>query len=230
MKRFSFLIIILLTLFPAIVFAVSLNIDNPSFEKPVDFPRSGSEGYWVYNVPSWREYGKVGVFEPTTGSTETNSDSVFAQIQDGSQTAYLNDGFIYQILENTFSPYRKYTLSVAVGNRYDLQLRNFKISLISGDDYGDDYDEVVSFQGNDSDVSNGGFKNFYVSYTALPGDPHLDKNIGIKLENLEGAAQVNFDQVSLSNHIVPEPTTWLLLGTGILGFVGFTRKKFFKKT
>ena len=38
----------------------------------------------------------------------------------------------------------------------------------------------------------------------------------------------NFRYAS-SSATIPEPTTWLLFGTGILGLLGYGRKKFFKK-
>lgn len=48
-------------------------------------------------------------------------------------------------------------------------------------------------------------------------------------EGLLGTTAFMPNNPSASTAPVPEPTTWLLFGTGILGLLGYGRKKFFKQ-
>ena len=49
------------------------------------------------------------------------------------------------------------------------------------------------------------------------------------VNNQRGPGVVNAFYSTETHAPVPEPTTWLLFGTGLLGLAGLGRKKFFKK-
>jgi hypothetical protein len=51
-------------------------------------------------------------------------------------------------------------------------------------------------------------------------------------EEWKFTAKYGGTEYSITSHrdAVPEPTTWLLFGTGLLSLAGFSRKKFFKKS
>ena len=56
-----------------------------------------------------------------------------------------------------------------------------------------------------------------------------EDNIWINLQGLTGGtSDVDYKSVSLNLHSVPEPTTLLLLGIGLIGLAGLRRRKFFK--
>jgi len=56
-----------------------------------------------------------------------------------------------------------------------------------------------------------------------------EDNIWINLQGLMGGtSDVDYKSVSLNLHSVPEPTTLLLLGIGLIGLAGLRRRKFFK--
>jgi hypothetical protein len=65
----------------------------------------------------------------------------------------------------------------------------------------------------------------------------LDNDDGVALFSLAVGTPVDADHFSITDSVlmggpttpVPEPTTMLLLGSGLIGLVGYGRKKFFKK-
>jgi hypothetical protein len=219
MNRFLWLFgfIALFTLVPSLVLAMPLSIDNASFEDPVRFTGTGAKGSWAPTVPEWNESTSgIGVFEPTS--------AVLDGVPEGTQTAYLNQGFLEQFIPSSLTPHTRYSLSVAVGNRYDHLLSDFKVSLMAGNS------ELAFFEGDDADVDEGQFRYFDLSFLALPDDPLLGEQLGIRLANIGGSPQVNFDDVSLDAQAVPEPTAMVLFGSGLLGLAVLSRKRFLRKS
>ena len=205
-------ILFLFVQIPTTAFSTTIDIDNASFEEDVTFTGDGDEGEWSKTVPSWNQSGDNGIFEPT--------DVAFDEIPDGTQTVYLNSGYVSQELSANYEPHNKYTLSVAVGNRKDNTLQDFEISLLANGA------EIKSINpGSSYFPADGKFSYFDVSYTAWSNDTYLGDNIGIKLENLSDKVQVNFDDASLNAQSVPEPSSLWLLGVGVLGLFAYSRKK-----
>jgi len=173
---------------------------NPSFESPTtaDFT-SGVITGWLLSAPA-----QQGVFRPSA------FPSVGMGTTEGTQTAFLNQGFISQTLPSLLTVNTSYTLQVDVGDRLDLPFPGYAVQLFAGS---------TLLAQESSLVPNNGFLTSTVSFTALPGNVAIGQAIQIRL--VSNGVQVNFDNVRLDATAVPAaiplPASAAIWGLGTLG-------------
>ncbi|HEX8915955.1 MAG TPA: hypothetical protein VF796_26645, partial [Humisphaera sp.] len=174
----------------------SINVGNGSFEAlKAKTDRS------VVTVSTW---GKVGTtvanaFNPRNESF-TNADDtgptrgVLAAPAAGKQHLFINGaGTVRQTLDTTFLAGRTYKLTVAVGNRGDLVMENYRISLFAGTT------RIATVTGDGEAVPSFTFKDVSASAAAVAaGSPLVGQALRIELTNLGtksggGSHQVDFD-------------------------------------
>lgn len=190
-------------------------------------------GYTVGGLTGWDYSGDLmyGIWAPTAAS--------FSGGVDGSYVGYLNGGTLSQTLDWYVAANNTFTLTVDIGNRGDNQsyvgFPDYSVELWAGD----------SLLGSAAGIvpDEYAFETVTVSYTALDGDLNIGQALGIKI--VSAGFQLNFDNVRLTNDAftqifdgpgegdngaapVPEPSTLVLLGLGILGVAGLTRRKMMK--
>jgi len=218
-KTFSIVLLTFLFLCPG-AFASPVTVENWSFESSSGTQYSDpAYGTWYMgDIAGWEHSGDAvwGVWAPT-GSWYT------MDVPDGDSIGFLHEGSIRQTTNHLIEAKNKFTLSLDIGNRSDFAFPEYSVNLKAGN--------TILASGSVL-PGEGLFSSLTLSYTALEGDLNIGSFLGIEI--VSGGAQLNFDNVRLSNDIthtnaVPEPTTMLLLGTGLLGLAGFGRKKFFKK-
>jgi hypothetical protein len=180
------------------VWGATIAIVNPGFEADI-IP----DGTTTAISSGWT--GAEVAFNPTT-------DHFVSEAPEGFNTAAINFGSISQNLSTTVILGQTYILQVEVGNRLDTAFPGYAVELLAG--------------GNSVGIENvlnptaGTFLTSTVSWTA---DNFDGLNLGIQLSSNE--VQTNFDDVRLN--AVPIPGAVWLLGSGLLGLIGFRRK--FKK-
>lgn len=163
----------------------------------------------------WTSYHITGAY---------NADAYYSNADPGN-VAFLGNynlskGAIYQSLSEMLQANNIYTLSVDVGWRDDSWKHDneptLKYVLYAGTT------ELAS--GFSSGLTHGGgFTTFTLSYDALASDPLLGQSLAIGLA-IKGGTQINLDNVSVASMANPIPMPILLLGTGLVGLVGFRRK------
>jgi hypothetical protein len=184
--------------------ALPIDILNASFENPglSDDEHSPTIADWNIGVSKG-----AGVFNPTSAHF-TGGD-----VPDGVQTAYLNDGAIGQWLDSYLTVNTTYTLKVDIGHRSDTSFPGYMVELVVKEISGS---TAIALDDSTLTPSPGEFATSIVSFTALPGDPNLNKRLGIRLTT--DGVQTNFDNVRLD--ATPEPSTIFLMCLGILGLLG----------
>jgi len=193
-------------------------ITNPSFESP----SCGTVGPATCAPTGWTVSGAANAFLPGSGA--------FQSIPDGLQVAYSNGGTLSQVLSTVIAANTTYTLSVWVSERVG-DTFSPAIELLGGSN--------VLFTMSTSNPggalptqSDGGstpydWVDWTMSYTSPASGAIIGQALGISLG--AGAAQSDFDNVSLTSapvSSVPEPAMFALVGVGLLGLV--TRRRFAK--
>lgn len=199
-------------------FATSVPIYNASFE----FSTAGTVhsiygDYTVGGISDWTYTGSSewGRWSPVSSPALTFFTS---NVPDLKYIGYLNGGSIFQQLDWTVRANNVFTLSLEIGHRSDISVPDYMVELLAGD-------KVLASNGSVTPLS-GQFDTLVLSYTALEGDSNVGSNLGIRIS--ANGKQLDFDNLQLTNHSVPEPATLLFLGLGLIGLTGFSRKRFKK--
>ncbi len=188
-----------------VAFADTIPVQNASFEitNPLTFTCGAGCAYNYGPIPDWTITGTGGSFQPS--SAYFNLSTI-----NGSTVAFSSGGMISQYLGIGLTPNSTYTLSVGVGNRFDLLSTTYSIGLYAGATL------LNSFSGSNASITPGTFATENVTFvtgaTVAPG------TLGIALSSLGN--QTDFDNVMLTTSApvsTPEASSLLLLCAGLAG-------------
>ncbi len=197
-------------------------VSNPSFETlpggGLPFGCGTGCSYSESAIPGWTESGGGGAF---SGQFQPGSSSgnfaYFNSVPNGITVAYSNGGTISQTVGPTVQNGVTYTLTVYIGLRNDGYPLDGTADLELGG-------TVCDATGTAPALGN------WSVYTAQCTGNSGNAGEPIVIQLNSSGAQGDFDDVMLSASTTPEPASFLLFGTGLLGIAFIARKKFIRTT
>jgi hypothetical protein len=221
-----FVLLLVFLLFSGVSLADSIAIQNSSFENtnPLTLPCGAGCGFNNGPIPDWT------ITSIQSGSA-TMGTYFSSPVPDGNIVAFDNGGTISQTLTGTsLLANSTYVLSVFVGNRLDNLASDYSLSLYAGSTL------LGTFADSNGSITPGTFEQEFLTYstgsTVAAGDLRIDLT--------SAGMQTVFDNVQLTvnplddppgdfkaDSIIqtPEPSTLLMLGSGIFGMIGFAFRK-----
>jgi len=231
MKRNAFRVLATLAFAAAPAFASLIPVNNYSFENYPALNGVGCTSPCAYDTGAISYWGgtptinaPLGQIQPG-GPTGIIPDALFFTLSDQPTSAYSNGVTISQTVGATVGVGTAYTLSVAIGQRRD-----------SGS-YGGSADLLIGATALNGNVAHtilavgtaptlGNWSTFTTpTYWGTAADAGASITIELRSVGVEGIVthQGNFDNVQLD--AVPEPASFLLIGSALLALKAFRRRR-----
>ena len=222
MKSNAIRVLAILALVAIPAFASPIFVNNFSFETGFVKTNSCAVGDatcgidFTSTISGWTVTGAAG--DPTVGLFQPGDNTGrFNTLSDGPTSAMSGGATISQMVAPTMVAGWTYVLAVDIGQRKDVPMDGTADLLICTNSNGTSCNAAVVAIG--TTPTPGSFGTFTATYVATAAD--AGKFITIELKS--SGAQGNFDNVRLNS--VPEPASFLLIGSALLGLSAFRRRR-----